>query len=272
MKRTMRIAALMLIAVLTCCCNCSKDGAKQPGGTLDGPVTMSPAPEKVHQAMPLAYIDRYENVFRDSLNGVSIWSLVNCNPGISSDGYGIHVNKDKVVTCFPDIYHGKNPHAWFDASSGQLWLVCGVMEGTGVEVEKPYLIRFNEDDTAFIAAETDPYAIQELIRKRLGYRICGNRITLFDGGNKIACVKNTVKDMGGFDSDNPVWVGEQIRFEGSGSGITVVFTPGIKFTTGLVLAYDDMPDLRAEVTLDGDGNVTIGDVSVCEAPNPSEPQ
>lgn len=269
MIRTIRIAALMLTAALACCCG--KD-VKPVRGTMEEAIVIPPAPEKVHDAMPLAYMERYENVFSDSENGVTVWSLVNCNPGVSSEGYGIHVTKDRVVTYFPDIYHGNNPHASYDPASGDLWLACGVMEGTGVEVEKPYLIRFNEDNTASIAAEIDPYALQEKIIERLGYWTCGKKITLFDNGIKIASVKNTVTGMGGLDSDDPVWVGEQIRFKVEDDGLRVCFTPGIKFTTGLVLTYDDMPDLCAKITLGDNENITLGDISVCGEPNPGEPR
>ena len=269
MRRTITIAALMLTAALACCC---KDGIKPVKGTMDGPIVIPPAPAKVHEAMPLAYMERYENIFRDNENGVSVWSLVNCNPEVSSEGYGIHVIKDKVVSYFPDIYHGNNPHASYDPAAGDLWLACGVMEGTGVEVEKPYLIRFKEDNSAFIAREIDPFTLQELLIERLGGKTCGKRITLYDNGRKIAVAKNTVTGMGGFDSDNPLWVGEQIRFKSEGDGLHVIFTPGIKYTTGLVLTYDDMPDLCAKITLEDDENITLGDISVCGEPNPGEPR
>ena len=37
-------------------------------------------------------------------------------------------------------------------------------------------------------------------------------------------------------------------------------TPGINFTTGLVLTYDDMPTLTAPVTIGEDGKASIGEL------------
>ena len=54
-------------------------------------------------------------------------------------------------------------------------------------------------------------------------------------------------DMGGFDADDPVWIGEQMSYDISGDSIRVKIVPGIKFTTGLVLHYEEMPTLSAKV-------------------------
>ena len=64
--------------------------------------------------------------------------------------------------------------------------------------------------------------------------------------------------MGGFDSEQPVWIGEQIQYDLSGTTPQLLVTPGIKYTTGLVLTYDDMPTLSASITLTDDGQVNIG--------------
>lgn len=272
MRRLFRQTAIILLACLFCACNGKKEATGSVSGTLEGRITSEPAPEKVHQAMTLAYIDRYEPVLNDSDAGVSVWSLVNCNPDVPSDGYGIHFIKDKVVTRFPDIYHGNNPHAFYNAATGDLWLFCGVMEGTGVEVEKAHLVRFDDNCIACIATSIDPYDVQEMIRERLTYRIKGEEITFLDGEEIVASTKNTVTNMGGFDSENPVWIGEQIRFDADDAGLCVIITPGIKFTTGLVLTYDDMPDLKAGIDPDGDGGFKLGKISACEAPNPDGQQ
>ena len=45
------------------------------------------------------------------------------------------------------------------------------------------------------------------------------------------------------------------------SAVYLQVTPGVKFTTGLVLMYDDMPELTAKAALSGNGYLQIGDIS-----------
>ena len=40
----------------------------------------------------------------------------------------------------------------------------------------------------------------------------------------------------------------------------VIFTPGVKFVTGLVLTYDDMPEFSAPITIDENGLFTIHEI------------
>ncbi len=134
------------------------------------------------------------------------------------------------------------------------------MSGTGIQVDRLYQIRFGENDIAYIAFSVEPYDLQQQLCQRLGYSIDGENITLWDGVREIATVKNTVTDMGGFDNEQPVWIGEQIGFDLSGSAPCLLVTPGVKFTTGLVLTYDDMPTLIAPLTIADDGTVSIGDL------------
>ena len=68
--------------------------------------------------------------------------------------------------------------------------------------------------------------------------------------------------MGGFDSEQPLWIGEQIEYDLSGDTPRLLITPGVKFTTGLVLTYDDMPTLSAPISIDGEGKVNIGEIKV----------
>jgi len=42
----------------------------------------------------------------------------------------------------------------------------------------------------------------------------------------------------------------------------VVFVPGVKNTTGLVLTYDDMPELTAPITIDDNGMFAINDITI----------
>lgn len=70
--------------------------------------------------------------------------------------------------------------------------------------------------------------------------------------------------MGGFDDEQPLWIGEQLYYDVSGGEIKVIFAPGVKFTTGLVLTYDDMPELLAPITIDGNGMFTLHEITVKE--------
>jgi hypothetical protein len=149
--------------------------------------------------------------------------------------------------------------ARYDERNKVLWLSCSAMEGTGVRVERLYLIRFYDDDKAYVAQSVDPYAVQQELCLRLGYSIEGERMTIYDGGREIAQATNTTTDMGGFDDEQPLWIGEQMWYDLSGDTPRLLVTPGIKFQTGLVLTYDDMPTLTAPLTINKSGRVEIGD-------------
>jgi len=61
-----------------------------------------------------------------------------------------------------------------------------------------------------------------------------------------------------------LWIGEQLYYDISGDEPKVVFTAGVKYTTGLVLTYDDMPELSAPVTVDENGMITIHEINCNE--------
>ncbi len=130
-----------------------------------------------------------------------------------------------------------------------------------LQVDRLYQIGFGDNGIAYIVHTVDPYDIQQQLCQRLGYRIKGEQVTLYDGEREIAQATNTVADMGGFDSEQPVWIGEQIQYDLSGDAPCLLVTPGVKFTTGLVLTYDDMPTLTAPITIGDDGKVNIGDLN-----------
>ena len=44
----------------------------------------------------------------------------------------------------------------------------------------------------------------------------------------------------------------------------VIFTPDVKLTTGLVLTYDDMPELSAPITIDENSLFTIHEITVID--------
>jgi hypothetical protein len=125
------------------------------------------------------------------------------------------------------------------------------MEGTGVNVERPYLLRFDDNGYASIANSIDPYEMQQALCKVLTYSINGEEITFYAEGKPLTTVTNTVKDMGGF-MDDAIYVGEQISY-GIEGPITVHVTPGVNFVVGKVLHYDDMPTFSATVTLEENG-------------------
>ena len=68
--------------------------------------------------------------------------------------------------------------------------------------------------------------------------------------------------MGGFDDEQALWIGEQISYDVRGEEPMVVFVPGVKFTTGLVLHYDYMPELTAPITIDENGKFTIHEIKL----------
>lgn len=257
MKRVLLLYFAVLMAVA---CNSNKVEILPAHGTLDGPVTEENAPLKVHDAMTLDHADRYENILEDRDQDISVWSLYMCDPDLSSEGYGIQVVRDKKVSCFPDIYHGNNPSAKYDESTGSLWLFCGVMEGTGIHVERPYLIRFDDDAFAQVIAALDPYEVQEVLLKRLGYSIKKNKITFYDNGQPLCTVINTIEDSGDSDSEQLVWIGEQMSYDLYDDGLYLTFVPGVRFTAGPVLLYDDMPEFSARITLSDDGTFIIGKI------------
>ena len=261
MKTSSKIIIAMAV-LLAAACKEKKAEIMPLSGTIDGPLKEERAPQKVQLAMTLPYSDRFENILDDQENGVSVWSLVWCNPDITSEGYGIHIIKNGKTTQFPDIYHGKNPRAEYDATNGMLWMFCGVMEGTGVHVEKPYLFRFDEGESARTVAKLDPYAIQKALCDRLGYKIAGEEISFYDSQELLCTVTNTLSDMGEFDKDQPVWIGEQISYYTQDGDLYLSFLPGLKFTTGLALMYDDMPEMSARISVDENGFFKIGIIEI----------
>jgi hypothetical protein len=126
-KRNGIIAAVLILCGalgLTTGCQSGNSNIQQVKGTLEAKVADDSVPAKVREAMDLAYEGRYEKILDDTASHVSVWSLVNCNPDVSSEGFGIIVTKDKESTKLPDLHHGKNPAARYDAQEDVLWLSC----------------------------------------------------------------------------------------------------------------------------------------------------
>ena len=257
MKQWLMVAAVVaLCGMMTGC----KGNAQRPvNGTLESAVETGDAPQAVADLMKQVNIDdRYETLMEDKTTGVSVWSLMKCSDEVSSEGYGMVVAKGDVKTALPNLRHGKMPRARYDAASGDLWILGSDMEGTGVNVERPYLLRFGDDGYASIMSSIDPYEIQKAVCEVLTYSIQGQDITFYAFGNKLATVTNKIKDMGEF-MDDAIYVGEQIAYSIEESPLTVHVTPGLNFVTGKVLLYDDMPTISATVTMNDDGSIKLTD-------------
>ena len=251
MKQWLMVAAVvMLCGTMT---SCNGEQAQRPvNGTMEEAVAPGEAPQAVVDLMKKVNIDEcYETLMEDKTTGVSVWSLLNCGDTVSCEGYGMVVAKGDVKTALPQLRHGRMPRARFDASTGDLWILGSDMEGTGVNVERPYLLRFDENGYANIANSIDPYEMQQALCKVLTYSINGEEITFYAEGKPLTTMTNTVKDMGGF-MDDAIYVGEQISY-GIEGPITVHVTPGVNFVVGKVLHYDDMPTISATVTLEENG-------------------
>ena len=267
------IAAIVILCgceVLFCSCKSNSKATETSyplvAGTLEAPLKPDSAPAKVMEAMERA--TRYHNyeIMSDTAHELCVEAIgeVDTTP---TEGYGIVVEKGAASTSFLNLCNARQPKARYDAKTGTLWFANCAMWGTGVQVERLYLMRFDKDNKAHIACTIDPYDIQQQVCQRLGYSIEGEQVTLYDGGREIANVNfngndnaNIVSDMGGFDSEQPLWIGEQIQYDLSGNAPLLLITPGVKFTTGLVLTYDDMPTLAAPLTISEDGKVSIGEL------------
>ena len=252
MKQWLMIAAVVALCGMTTGCKGKATAQRPVNGTMEEAVTLDDAPKAVEDLMKRVNIDDcYEALMEDKTTGVSVWSLLKCSDTVSSEGYGIVVAKGDVKTAFPHMRHGRMPRAHYDAATGDLWILGSAMEGTGVNVELPYLLRFGEDGYASITNSINPYEMQQALCKALTYSIDGQNITFYAEGQPLTTVTNHIEDMGGF-MDDAIYIGEQISY-GIEGPITVLVTPGVNFVVGKVLHYDDMPTISATVTMTESG-------------------
>ena len=256
MKQWLMVAAVVaLCGAMTGC----KGNAQRPvNGTMENAVETGDAPQAVVDLMKHVNIDeRYETLMEDKTTGVSVYSLLNCGDTVSSEGFGMVVAKGDVQTALPQLRHGRMPRARYDAATGDLWILGSDMEGTGVNVERPYLLRFGDDGYASILTSINPYDMQQALCKALTYSIDGQEITFYADGKELTKATNTMEDMGGF-MDDAIYIGEQIAYSIEGP-LTVQVTPGVNFVVGKILHYDDMPTISATVTLGENGGITLSD-------------
>ena len=252
---------LMVAAVVALCgmmTGCKGNAQRPVNGTMEEAVAPGEAPEAVVDVMKHVNIDeRYETLMEDKATGVSVYSLLNCGDTVSSEGYGIVVGKGDVKTALPQLRHGRMPRARYDAATGDLWILGSDMEGTGVNVERPYLLRFGDDGYASIVNSIDPYEMQQALCKALTYSIKGQEITFYAEGKELAKATNKMEDMGEF-MDDAIYIGEQISYSIEGP-LTVHVTPGVNFVVGKILHYEDMPTISATVTLMDDAFFNLSD-------------
>jgi len=256
MKQWLVVAAV--VALCGTMTGCKGDAQRPVNGTMEEAVALAEVPQAVQDMMKHVNIDeRYETLMEDKTTGVSVYSLLNCGDTVSSEGYGMVVGKGDVKTALPQLRHGRMPRARYDAATGDLWIIGSDVDGTGINVERPYLLRFDGDSHAAIVSEVDPYEIQQAMSKALTYTIEGQDITFYAEGKELAKATNKMEDMGGF-MDDAIYIGEQIAYSIDGP-LTVHVTPGVNFVVGKVLHYEDMPTISATVTINDNGSVTLSD-------------
>lgn len=258
----------MASAACVCLAACKGTGEEMSlvAGTLDGPLPADTMPARAYEAMQQA--DRFHqyDIMSDTVNDVSVFSIAEVDT-VPTGGYGIVVSKGPMSTTFPHIRNARQPKTRYDREADVLWLTSSAMEGTGVQVERLYQIGFHDNGLAYVAHIVDPYDLQQQLCQRLGYRIDGQQLTLFDGQRLVATATNTVEDMGGFDDEHPLWIGEQMRYDLSGQSPCLLVTPGVKFNTGLMLIYNDTPTLSVPLTVTPDGRVELGEINTLNTHN-----
>ena len=260
-RKTFIRFAMVIFAMAVMMAGCAGIDRKQLAGTMEEPVHPDMMPEHVQQALAKAMKYHCHDILNDTENEIYVAGIDEVDQ-TSTEGYGINVTKAALSTTFPNIRHTRAPQARYNAGTGDLWLTSPAMEGTGVRVEWLHQIRFGDNGLAYVKTEVNPYGVQQELLQRLGYSIDDETISLYDGDKLLATVTNSVKDMGGFDDQQPLWIGEQLYYDVSSGEPRVIFTPGVKFTTGLVLIYDDMPELYAPFTINENGLFTIHEITV----------
>lgn len=247
--------------------SCKKEvELKSPNGTIEEPLAEDTLPDHVKKAMANALKYHEFELFSDTANNVSVSGIGEAGQQ-STEGFGIVVVKNAVSTTFPNIRNTRQPKAFYDKANDELWLSTSAMEGTNIQVERLYKFRFTQDSAAIVTT-IDPYDVQSSFCHLLQYTTEGEDITLYIDRQPVTTVTNTVTDMGGFD-DNAIWIGENITYDFSNGQPRVCVIPGVKFVTGLVLHYEDMPTLTGTIEKDDSGTLSVSDIKV---ENPSNPQ
>lgn len=263
MKKSYSIlcAALFVSATLILLAACRPSGTDitPVSGTLEAPFPVDSAPAAVLQAMQRAQRFHTYEILSDTAHDISVEAIVEADTA-STGGYGLVIVKGATSTTFPHIFLARQPQARYCAPSGDLWLSASATEGTGVSIKHLCQFRFLDGDSATIVRTVDPYVLQQQLLTRLGYHIDGEQITLYDDRRPLATATNTITDMGGFDPEQPLWIGDQLQYDLSGDVPRLLLTPGVRFAVCPILFYDDMPTLSAPLTFSPDGTPVIGDL------------
>ena len=263
MRKNYFITLISFLAICLMMAGCKSSGVNTVPmvGILDMPLQEDSIPANVKNAMDNAIKFHSHEIMSDTIANIAVFAIDEIDQ-TPSEGYGIMVTKGTETTNFLNIRNTRQPQAKYDAKTGDLWLTSSAMEGTGVHVEWLYQIRFQENGKAYIKTVVNPYNMQQELLKRMGYTIDGESVTLYDQDNVLKTVTNTIRDMGEFDQDKPICIGEQLYYDVNGDKPRVVFVPGLKFATSPMPYYDDMPDLSAPFAIDDNGNYTIGEITV----------
>lgn len=260
MKQLLMVAAVIALCGMMTGCKGKSTAQRPVNGTIEKAVAIGDAPQTVRDAMLRVTLDdNYETVMEDKTTGVSVYSLMKCSDTVSSEGYGMVVAQGDVKTALPQLRHGRMPRARYDTATGDLWILGSDMEGTCINVERPYLLRFGDNGYASIVTSIDPYDVQQALCKVLTYSIDGQDITFYADGKPLTTVTNHIQDMGDF-MDDAIYIGEQISYSIEGP-LTVHVTPGVNFVTGKVLLYDDMPTISATATM-AESGLQLSDIKV----------
>lgn len=263
MKKNIFVSFISFLAICLMMAGCKSTGVNKisMAGVLEMPLQQDSIPDNVKKAMDNAVKFHPHEIMSDTTADIAVFAIDEIDQ-TSTEGFGVMVTKGAETTNFLNICNSRQPQAKYDAKTGDLWLTSCAMSGTGVRVEWLFQIRFQENGTAYIKTVVNPYNMQQELLKRMGYSIDGESVTLYDGDKVLTTVTNSLSDMGGFAEDKPIWIGEQLYYDVNGDRPRVVFVPGVKFTTGPMLYYDDMPDLSAPFTIDNNGNFTIDEITV----------
>ncbi|MBQ5996377.1 MAG: hypothetical protein IJL64_00750 [Bacteroidales bacterium] len=265
--RNRHIVILAAIAIWTCgiLAGCGRAGNGQVSDNkleterkVHGALLEKTSPDAAPQAVREAVLaeepaGEYEDLLENE--GVRAAALMLCPDSVSAEGYGILVCKGEVTSRFPDIRHGRMPRARYLETENCLWLVGADMEGTGTQVERLYRLSLDRDGQAGIAASVDPFDVQTVLQQHLAYDVDGSTVTLYADGRQIFTMVSSVENMGELDRD-AVWIGEQLTYDISGPTPKVCVVPGLRFTAGPVLVYDEMPAITASIHF-GENGLTV---------------
>ena len=160
------LISFLAICLMMASCKSTTIDTKPMAGTLDAPLLTDSIPAHVQKAMDKALKLHNHEVMSDTASNIAVFSIDEIDQ-TPSEGFGFVVTKGAVSTNFLNILNTRQPQAKYNVKTGDLWLTSCAMSGTGVNVEKLYQIRFQEDGKAYIKNEINPYAVQQELLQRI---------------------------------------------------------------------------------------------------------